>query len=92
MKKRELIKRVSDISGIDKYTCTIVIDAMFTEMLEALVDEGRVSIPGFMTYVVVERPPRRARNPKTGDVEMFPSVKILKTKVSQEVKSAINSA
>ncbi len=40
---------------------------MITMMGDALVEKNRIEIRGFGTFSLRYRPPRRARNPKTGE-------------------------
>lgn len=91
MKKSELLNNVSKRTGIPKPVCETIIDTMVSEITGSLVNGEKVSIKSFMTFDLGERAERKARNPSTGEIVLFPAVKTIKCKMSKEIKDAINS-
>lgn len=91
MKKSELLNNISRRTGIPKSACETIIDTMISEITESLVNGDRVTINRFMTFDLGERAERKARNPSTGEIVLFPAVKTIKCKMSKEIKDAINN-
>src|SRR5512135_3067151 len=57
---------------------------------EALEKESKVMLSGFGSYEVRYKPPRRGRNPQTGDKIILPARKVVKFKPSQLLRKAVN--
>lgn len=91
MKKSNLLNNISRRTGISRAVCETVIDTMVDEITGSLISGERVAIKGFMTFDLGARAERRARNPSTGDIVLFPAVKTVKCKMSREIKNAINN-
>lgn len=91
MKKSDLLNKISNKLGIQRVTCESVLDALVSEITDALVSGDKVSIKGFMTFDLGERAERNARNPATGEIVKFPAVKTIKCKMSKEIRDAINN-
>jgi nucleoid DNA-binding protein len=45
-----------------------VVDATFESIRKLLHEEGRVNIPSFGTFILVNSSPRRSKNPKSGEI------------------------
>ena len=56
----------------------------------SLEKEGKVMLSGFGSYEVKYKPPRRGRNPQTGDSIILRARKVVKFKPSQLLRKAIN--
>lgn len=52
--------------------------------------DSKVMLSGFGSYEVKSKPPRRGRNPQTGDSIMLRARKVIKFKPSQLLRKAIN--
>lgn len=91
MGKNDLVSKISHRTGIAKESCELVVDALTEEITEALVNGEKIMIKGFMSFEVGERGERDARNPATGEIEHFPSVKTVKCKVAKSIKDAVNA-
>lgn len=91
MKKSDLLNNISIRTGVPKNVCETLIDTMISEITAALVGGEKVSIKGFMTFDLGERAERKARNPATGEIVLFPAVKTVKCNMCKEIKDAINN-
>ena len=67
MNKRELIETVSSKAEITKKEADSVVNATLDAIIEGLVKEGKVIIPGFGSFEVRNKTAREARNPRTGE-------------------------
>lgn len=90
MGKNEIISEMSLETGMSKIDCEKMIDSFAGIIKRALVDGEKVLIKGFIGFEVSERPERKGRNPKTGEVTVFPETKSIKCKISQSIKDAVN--
>ncbi len=66
MTKAEIIARIDEKVGFSKNHATDVVEATFEIIKSCLEKGGNVKISGFGRFVVRDKSPRRARNPKTG--------------------------
>jgi nucleoid DNA-binding protein len=94
MGKNEIVKQLIErIEGnvtdenIKKYSeiCDTLVD-IFTD---ALIEEKRILWKGFLSMEVRDRAARKARNPATNQVEMFPETKVVRCKVSDIIKDLV---
>ncbi|MYN64929.1 MAG: integration host factor subunit beta [Acidobacteria bacterium] len=67
MTKAALIEEVAHTVGVSKRRAEIVVDTLFGSIGEALHQGEKVELRGFGSFRLRLRPPRRRRNPRTGD-------------------------
>lgn len=94
MGKNEIVKQLAErIDGniteetMQKYSevCDTLVD-IFTD---ALIEEKRILWKGFLSMEVRDRAARKARNPATNQIELFPATKVVRCKVSDTIKNII---
>lgn len=94
MGKNEIVKQLAErIDGniteetMRKYSevCDTLVD-IFTD---ALIEEKRILWKGFLSMEVRDRTARKARNPATNQIELFPATKVVRCKVSDTIKNII---
>lgn len=90
MNRIKLIDYVSSESNITKADAVIVVDAFIEGLKHFLIKNKRVSINGFGSLNVVKQKSRISRNPRTGESIVVPDKKIVKFKISPELKEKIN--
>ena len=78
MYKAELVNAMAEKAGMTKGQAKKALDAMMDTTVETLKKGEKVVLLGFGTFSVVERPARKGRNPRTGEV--------IKIKASKSVK------
>jgi integration host factor subunit beta len=67
MIKSELVRRIFDQNPhLYQRDVENIVDAILGEIIAALARSDRVEIRGFGTFSVRSRPPRTARNPRSG--------------------------
>ena len=67
MNKRELIETVSSKAEITKKEADAVVNATLDAIIEGMVKEGKVVLPGFGSFEVRNKTAREGRNPRTGE-------------------------
>lgn len=91
MKREEIIEQLSMESGFSRQECDIFYDSFVEIIRNAILDgEGKILIKGLMTITQKEIPERDGRNPKTGEVCVFPPSLRLNCKMSEDLKDRIN--
>lgn len=86
---KEIIEEISDQFGITKKLAKEVIDATIHSLTGKIVTTGEVSIAGFGKFVIVTRPERNGRNPKTNTPLIIKEHKAVKFKIAKALKESI---
>jgi len=89
MKKKDLVKFVANVANVTKKDSAMVVDAVLEGLRNGLVEDGNVSITGFGTFLVKDKPAHKARNPQTGETVDVPEKRVLKFKASKDLKESI---
>lgn len=89
MNKRELIETVSSKAEITKKEADSVVNATLDAIIEGLVKEGKVIIPGFGSFEVRSKTAREARNPRTGEKIKIAAKKAPAFKPGKAMKNAV---
>ncbi len=66
MTKKEIVKTISDKTGLTQLDIKKVVQLTFDGIVETLLEEGRVELRDFGVFQVKKRKARKARNPRTG--------------------------
>lgn len=91
MNKGDLIKAISEQSGISKTQATDALNAVISGITGALTAGEKVTLVGFGTFSVSERAARTGRNPATGKVIKIAAKKQVKFKAGKELDDAANA-
>jgi integration host factor subunit beta len=92
MTRSELIGIVMQKTpGLTRAQTEVIVEAFFQSIIYALNSGDKVEIRGFGNFRVKDRSPRKARNPKTGDVVDVPAKKVLHFKMGKELRELINA-
>ena len=67
MNKEDLVQIVAERTHEERKTAQAMVTALFDSIGEALERQEKVTIIGFGTFAVLERPERSGRNPRTGE-------------------------
>lgn len=90
MNKSGLVKQLSIEADITKKRANEIINIVFDSLTEALINNNRIEIRGFGSFVVRDYPPYFGRNPKTGENIEVTAKKVPFFKVGKELKEKIN--
>jgi DNA-binding protein HU-beta len=66
--KTELVDLIADKADISKSSAARALEAAISGITDALRAGDQVSLVGFGTFAVKQRPERQGRNPKTGEL------------------------
>jgi len=92
MNKAELIQELASQGHITKKVAKIVVDTIFEEMKQALVDGERIEVRGFGSFSIREYDGYEGRNPKTGEMVKVAPKRLPFFKVGKELRDRINQA
>jgi DNA-binding protein HU-beta len=90
MNKAELVQAVADATDMNKAEAGRALDAVVEAITNALKRNDTVSLVGFGTFGVKERPERQGRNPQTGDSITIKAAKMPAFKPGKALKDAVN--
>lgn len=78
MTKSDLVTEVLQAIGpkITKLECGIVVDTLFSSIMEALQQGDSIEIRGFGTFKVRDRKARVGQNPRTGETVAIPARRV----------------
>jgi integration host factor subunit alpha len=75
---------------LDKQQGTQIVEDFIELLKETLAVEGKVMLSGFGSFEVKSKPPRRGRNPQTGESLILRARKVVKFKSSQLLRKSVN--
>lgn len=77
MNKQDVVEKVREL-GLTKDQATKAVDTVLDTITESLKGGDGVQFTGFGQFVVVDKPARTARNPKTGESVKVPAKQVVK--------------
>jgi integration host factor subunit beta len=91
MTRSELIQRLaSRFPQLTRVDAELAVLAILDKVSEQLAQGGRVEIRGFGVFSVHVRPPRRGRNPKTGERVDVPAKAVPHFKPGTELRERVD--
>jgi integration host factor subunit beta len=90
MTKAELVDEVSRVSDLTRKHTEVIVDAVFTSIVDALQQGDKIELRGFGSFRVRRRDPRKGRNPKTGAGVLVPAKRVPHFKPGKELRELIN--
>ena len=90
MTKAELIEQVSAASALTRKHTEVIVDAVFSSILESLRRGDKIELRGFGSFRVRRRGTRTGRNPKTGQGVVVPAKTVPYFKPGKELRELIN--
>ncbi|MFV0247881.1 MAG: HU family DNA-binding protein [Tenacibaculum sp.] len=90
MKKSDLIEAIANDANISKHAAKIALESFTNNVSKTLKDGGRVTLTGWGSWSVSERPARKGRNPQTGKEIKIEAKNVVKFKAGSGLSSLIN--
>lgn len=91
MKREDIIDELSMRSGIEKYNCELVYDALISTVRDAILDgEEKILLKGLLTINQKTMKERKGKDPVTDKVVTFPESKRITCKISKTIKDEVN--
>lgn len=92
MNKTELVEKLAFDMGLKRAESKEIVDHIFSIMADSLAAGDDVSITGFASMKVVDRPAKRYRHNGTGKMMEVPAGKRIKVSMSDKVIKRIDPA
>ncbi|MCR4959277.1 MAG: HU family DNA-binding protein [Prevotella sp.] len=89
MNKTELVEKIAAGAAISKVDAKKALEAAVAAVKEALVAGDKVSLIGFGTFSVNERPAREGINPSTKEKITIEAKKVIKFKAGAELADTL---
>lgn len=93
MTKTELAAEIASRTGISKARAVKIVHAVFDAsegiIADALKRGDKLTLPGFGTFSVVQRAPRKGRNPRTGKMVRIAAARAASFKAGKTLKGQI---
>jgi len=87
--KKEIVKAISDKTGLTQLQIKQIVQHTFDGIVETLLEEGRVEFRNFGVFQVKSRKARRARNPRTGLQVDVPEKFVVVFKPGKEMEARV---
>lgn len=92
MVKSELVVALTDqLPELEPSDVVLALDCLLGQMETALAQGERIEIRGFGSFDLRHRPPRLARNPKSGETVMSPAKVKVHFKPGKDFKDRVNA-
>lgn len=91
MNKSELIESLSINKNLTYKKSEQIVNLVFDAMTQALIDNGRIEIRGFGSFMVKDYKAYTGRNPKTGEVIQVKEKKLPFFKVGKELRERVDN-
>ena len=89
MTKKEIVKNISETSGLTQLKTKEIVQQTFSAIIQALSRAGRIELRNFGVFEVKERKSRKARNPRTGEEVLVPPKKVVTFKPGKEMTQQV---
>ncbi|MCF6179021.1 MAG: integration host factor subunit beta [Geopsychrobacter sp.] len=90
MNKSELVEALSERESLTYKKAEQIVNIVFDSMADALIDNDRIEIRGFGSFMVKDYKAYMGRNPKTGEVIEVKPKKLPFFKVGKELRERVN--
>ena len=93
MIKSELVRALNEkLPGLQHRDVEMALNCILGQMADAIAQGERIEIRGFGCFNLHHRPPRIARNPKTGEAVNLPAKVAVHFKPGKEMRDRVNAA
>jgi DNA-binding protein HU-beta/integration host factor subunit beta len=89
MTKADLVKIISENTGIIRKDVAVVVDSLLKSVKDSLIEGNHIEIRGFGTFKLKTRKPRVGRNPKTDQKVPVPQRTVPTFKFSRDFKVSV---
>ena len=92
MTKKEIVRAISDKTGLTQLQNKEIVQLTFEGIVETLLEEGRVELRNFGVFQVKTRKARQARNPRTGRQVSVPAKSVVVFKPGKGMEARVKLA
>tara|TARA_B100000524_G_scaffold343392_1_gene239453 strand:- start:421 stop:723 length:303 start_codon:yes stop_codon:yes gene_type:complete len=88
--KKEIVSNINNVLGLSSKNIQKIIEDLIEILKDTLVNQNKVSIKNFGTFIIIHKKSRIGRNPKTNQKFNIVARNIVKFKASTFLKRKIN--
>lgn len=92
MTKKEIVRTISDKTGLTQLQIKEIVQLTFEGIVETLLEDGRVELRNFGVFQVKTRKARQARNPRTGRQVSVPAKSVVVFKPGKGMEARVKLA
>lgn len=89
MNKNDLVKTVTDATGLNTSDATKAVNAVLDAVIESVAKGDDVRLVGFGTFSSLKREARQGRNPRTGEPLQIAATTVPQFKAGKEFKDTV---
>lgn len=89
MTKADLVDKIAARAGLTKAASEKALNAFLASVSNVLLNENKMNLTGFGTFVVETRKERKGRNPRSGVEITIPATKVVKFRPGRKLKESI---
>ena len=90
MTKKEIASKIAKQFEITQRLALEAVQMVFDNIIETLLDEGRIELRNFGVFEVKRRRARKARNPRTGERVNVPARMVVAFKPGREMEEGVS--
>lgn len=90
--KADLVNKISEAVGLRRIETEAVINGFIVMINQSLREGHEVEIRGLGSFRIIDRKPRLARNPKTGEKIQLPKRRVPQFKPSRDMRKSVNQS
>ena len=87
--RSDFAERLRERFGLTSADANKMVDVIFDEISEALINDEEVKFAGFGTFKILEKNARMGRNPKTGAPAVITARRVVAFRPSTEFRSRV---
>lgn len=91
MTKKEIVRTISEETGLTQLKTKEVVQKTFDSIVDVLLQEGRVELRNFGVFEIKRRFARPGRNPKTGEAVEVPDRWVVTFKPGKEMDARVET-
>ncbi len=91
MTKKEIVKAISEETGLNQQEIKLIVQKTFDSIVKTLEEEGRIELRNFGVFQVRTRAARKARNPRTGRQVEVPEKFVVTFKPGKIMEERVNA-
>lgn len=92
MTKSELLAALAEQTGLKKTEVSSVMESLVNTVYKTLKKDKKIKLEGLGVFQLKDRKARVARNPRTGEMVNVPAKKVVKLRVTKDIKEAVLGA
>jgi len=89
MTKKEIVRSISEKLGMTQLKTKDIVQCVLDDIIETLVEEGRIELRNFGVFEIRKRAARTARNPRTGDTVLVKEKLVTVFKAGKALENAV---